>query len=224
MAYNMLQKHHCLRIRSAGRRGFTLIELLIAGIIASFIVGTSSLALSGIVKTKNVSQLRLNAHLRAHTALTQLRNDLVSMMRSDDLFYSQFLLNDMQANGYERDEFLVYSNSFKPLRDTHHNGEGNEYEIEYRIEENDFGINLKQRKDAVIDEIYEGGGIVTPIAESIIELNIEAYDGERWLPSWDSDLDGLPHAIRIHLTASGNRIGQDPYDATNGFTSYRGRH
>jgi hypothetical protein len=58
-----------------------------------------------------------------------------------------------------------------------------------------------------------GGGVATPMVEGITGLHIEAYDGIDWYSEWDSDIDGLPMAVRVVVTASGHRAHEDPYDA-----------
>src|SRR5262245_39594829 len=73
------------------RRGFTLVEMLVAGVITAFILGSVSLSLQQVGRAKNTSKMRYDAHMRADAALTALRRDIASIVRSDDLFYSRFL-------------------------------------------------------------------------------------------------------------------------------------
>jgi hypothetical protein len=42
---------------------------------------------------------------------------------------------------------------------------------------------------------------------------IEAYDGRAWYNTWDSDMEGLPVAVRITITSSGHRGPDDVYEA-----------
>ena len=88
-----------------------------------------------------------------------------------------------------------------------------EFETQYRIEEDELGSVLWQRRDAVPDEFPRGGGIATPRVEGVISLGIEAYDGNTWYDQWDSDIDGLPWALRVTVMASGHRADESPYDA-----------
>jgi hypothetical protein len=45
--------------------------------------------------------------------------------------------------------------------------------------------------------------MATPIADGIIALQFEAFDGISWFPEWDSDEMGIPHALRITVTSTG---------------------
>ena len=47
------------------------------------------------------------------------------------------------------------------------------------------------------DEYYDGGGVAVPLATELLELDIQAFDGSGWVDEWDSDVDGMPHGIRI---------------------------
>jgi hypothetical protein len=151
-------------------------------------------------------------------ALNALRRDIVSVIRSDDLFDSQLLLyHDIiptPAGDMDRDEILVFNTRLRAVRDlSTFTGEGMEYESHYRIEEDEYGPALWQRRDALPDQYLQGGGMARPTVESIIGLAIEAYDGDQWYDEWDSDYDGLPLAVRITVTASGGREEDDPYQA-----------
>jgi hypothetical protein len=42
-----------------------------------------------------------------------------------------------------------------------------------------------------------------PIAEGIISLQLEAFDGLSWFGQWDSDELGIPTAIRVTVSATG---------------------
>ena len=68
---------------------------------------------------------------------------------------------------------------------------------------NDVSSALWKRRDAILDDNPIGGGMATPISNGVIALQIEAFDGFSWFTQWDSDVYGIPHAIRITVTATG---------------------
>ncbi len=191
------------------RRGFTLIELMVAGIITAFLLGSVGMTLSSLTRAKNISKTRLDAFSRADVALNALRRDLASVIRSDDLFWTRVLIvNDHMPSPIgrvDRDEILVFSTRSTSIHPVDFTGEGSEYETQYRIEDDDFGSVLWQRRDAVPDEFPLGGGLATPLVGGILSLSIEAYDGEKWWEDWDSDEHGLPRAIRVTVKATGQR-------------------
>jgi hypothetical protein len=199
------------------RAGFTLVELLIAGVITAFVLGSISMSLGQLGRAKNSSKLRFDSHMRADSALNAVRRDVVSVLRSDDLFFTRLLLIDdtVRANNevFDRDEILVFNTRVKPLRNIDFSGEGFEYETQYRIADDDFGPALWVRNDAFPDEYPLGGGKVRPAVEGIVSLSLEAYDGAAWYQEWDSDIEGLPLAIRITITSTGHRGPEDVYTA-----------
>ncbi|MHC5113449.1 MAG: hypothetical protein ACYTGP_03355 [Planctomycetota bacterium] len=199
------------------RRAFTLIEVMVAGIITAMVLGSISMTLSQLGKAKSVAKERLDTFLRADMALNTIRNDVVSIIRADDLFYTRLLLYDdlvgSPAGDLDRDELLVFNTRLRPVRNIDNfNGEGQEYETQFRVEEDDAGAALWQRRDTMPDEYPLGGGMITPMVEGIIGLRIEAYDGNQWFEEWDSDIRGLPHAVLIEVTASGYRNAEEMYD------------
>ncbi len=197
------------------RRGFTLVELILAGAIAALVLITVVTTLSQVGRARTISRARLLAHLRADAALDAIRRDLTSVLRDADLFHARVLLLDgstvtvidRDRMDFARDEVLVFNGRLEPLGEIDYNGEGGEYETQYRIDEDEFGVALWQRRDAVPDEWPDGGGVATPIAEGLVALEIRAYDGQEWYDEWDSDLDGLPWGFQISVTAVGTDDG-----------------
>ena len=181
---------------------------------------TVTTSLSQIGRARNTSRMRLTAYLRADSAIQDLRRDAVSVIRDADLFHSRIMLIDRSRTmvvgdeqmDLDRDDLLMFSTRLRPLGQIEYNGEGLEYETQYRIDDDQLGPALWQRRDPVPDDVPAGGGIATPVAEGIIGLRIEAYDGESWFDEWDSDYDGMPWALRFTVTAIGNDDTVEAYD------------
>jgi type II secretion system protein J len=197
-------------------RGFTLIELIVAGMVAAIVIGTVSYTLAQVAKSRGATKKRLDAHVRAHAALDSIRRDIASAIRSADLMDCRVLITDDEAGAsggdMPRDELLLFANRLGTTgSDVRYQGEGSEYEIQYRIEDDDLGAALWQRRDAMPDRTPDGGGRATPLVDGVVGIDFEAYDGESWYPDWDSDLYGLPWAIRATVTAVGQANGEDPY-------------
>jgi uncharacterized membrane protein YgcG len=208
------------RTRAVRRRtGFTLVESLIAGVITAFVLGSVAMSVSQLANARNTAKLRFDAHLRADAALNAIRGEIVSILRRDDLFYTRFLIfNDSDSvrsrdENFERDGILVFNTRLRALRDIDFNGEGFEYESQFRVLEDDAGPALWVRHDAFPDEYPQGGGVVMPSAEGVLTLKFEAYDGQAWYDDWDSDIEGLPLAVRITVMACGHRDEADIYTA-----------
>lgn len=189
------------------RRGFTIIELMVAGMMATIVLGGITLSLSQLGSAKAISRHRLEAFSRCDTAIRTLRRDIISTLRRGDLFDTRLLISDstsrFQGQIVDQDELLVFDSTLRANKEIDFNGEGMEYEIQFRIEPDDISSALWKRRDAILDDNPVGGGMATPIAEGIIALQFEAFDGLSWFPQWDSDELGIPHAIRIAVSSSG---------------------
>ena len=197
------------------KRGFTIIELVVAIMITAIISGAVASSLSQLGKARDISRIRMTASRRASDALENIRRDVQSTVRSDDLFDTRLRLAPEVArtpNGeVDRDQMLLFATRLRPIRSIEYSGEGNEYETQYRIEEDRDGPALWRRRDAVPDEFEDAGGIAEPIGDGVVALRFEAFDGESWVQVWDSDVDGLPISIRATVTASGARPGEDAF-------------
>ena len=197
------------------KRGFTIIELVVAIMIAAIISGAVATSISQLGKARDISRIRMTASRRASDALENIRRDVQSTVRSDDLFDTRLRLVPEVARTpigeVDRDQMLLFATRLRPIRSIEYSGEGNEYETQYRIEEDRDGPALWRRRDAVPDEFEDAGGIAEPIGDGVVALRFEAFDGEGWVQVWDSDVDGLPISIRATVTASGARPGEDAF-------------
>ena len=198
------------------KRGFTIIELVVAIMIAAIISGAVASSLSQLGRARNLSRIRMTASRRASDALESIRRDVQSTVRSDDLFDTRLRLAPEVARSpigeVDRDQLLLFNTRLRPIRRIDYSGEGDEYETQYRIEEDRDGPALWRRRDAVPDEFEDAGGIAEPIGDGVIGVRFEAFDGQSWVQDWDSDVDGLPISIRATVTASGARSDEDAFN------------
>ena len=195
------------------KRGFTIIELVVAIMIAAIISGAVASSLSQLGRARNISRIRMTASRRASDALESIRRDVQSTVRSDDLFDTRLRLAPEVVRSpvgeVDRDQLLLFNTRLRPIRRIDYSGEGDEYETQYRIEEDRDGPVLWRRRDAVPDEFEDAGGIAESIGDGVIGVRFEAFDGQSWVQERDSDVDGLPISIRATVTASGARPGED---------------
>lgn len=194
-------------------RGFTVIELIVAIAVAAIVTAAVTSSISQLGRAREVARLRMNACRRATDALENIRRDVQSVLRSDDLFNTRFRLAAESvrttAGDMDRDQMLLFNERLRPTRSMDYSGEGQEYEAQYRIETDGGGTALWRRRDAVPDRYEDAGGVAEPVGEGVVGLRLEAYDGNGWRQDWDSDTDGLPWAVRATVTASGARMGED---------------
>ena len=199
--------------------GFTLIELVVAGTIAAMVLMAVTFALAQLSKTRNIARERVEAFQRASMSIEALRRDIAAMIRTDDLFDTRFLLTTREASsrtgGHERSDLLMFNISLRPLHPIEYQGEGREYETQYRVEDDELGSALWRRRDMAPDERPDGGGLAEPIADGVVGFLVEASDGEGgWRTEWDSDVDGVPKLVRVTVTATGIPVGSDSVSLT----------
>ena len=211
--------------RGGIRRAFTIIELIIALVIGALVATAVSTSLSQLGRAREVARLHMTASRRATDALEFIRRDVQSILRSDDLFNTRFRLAAESKNSsvgvMDRDQLLLFSERLRPMRPLNYTGEGQEYETQYRIEEDNEGFALWRRRDAVPDQYEDAGGVAEPVGEGVVALRFEAYDGSSWRQDWDSDTDGLPWSVRATVTASGAKLGADPFENARSLVTMR---
>jgi hypothetical protein len=109
----------------------------------------------------------------------------------------------------------MFNISLRPLHPIEYQGEGREYETQYRVEDDELGSALWRRRDMAPDERPDGGGLAEPIADGVVGFLVEASDGEGgWRNEWDSDVDGVPKLVRVTVTATGIPVGADSVNLT----------
>ena len=192
-------------------RGFTLVELIVATVVIAGIASAVTVSISQSLRAKSNSASRSSATLRADSAAGRIARDVQNVVREGDLYLGRVLVIDKERDGLPRDEILVFAESIELARPTSEFAEGGVYEVQYRVAEEigsraasrDGSVKtvLWRRVDPIPDEVTLGGGVVFPVVEGVVALSIEAFDGEAWSSSWDSDQDGYPHAVRIVVVA-----------------------
>ncbi len=185
------------------RRGFTIIELLVGSIIAAIVAAGAAAAVSHVLKARNSGASRAQATARAMASLERISTDIMSATRDSDLLACRVAVSDGGDGVSARDGLLLVARSSRPLRGIDGIPEGDEFEVQYRIGPLvGEGDALWRRCDTALDEIQDGGGIASAIAERVRSLSVLATDGATWFTKWDSDTDGLPHAVRVEVTAT----------------------
>ncbi|MBG83227.1 MAG: hypothetical protein CMJ40_01630 [Phycisphaerae bacterium] len=205
----------------AARRGFTLVEIIVAGIIMAMLFAAITVSMGQVISARNSSRDRMEAFVRADAAMQSIRSDIASILRRNDLFQSWLKIEDdtyrLDGTELNQDWILLFNNHLRAIRTIDYNGEGIEYESSWQVIMDEDGPVLWQRRDAMPDTYPEAGGVITPKVEGILELDIEAWNGDQWMSTWDSDYDGMPYGIRVSITATGARPGEDPLDSPLAF-------
>ena len=142
---------------------------------------------------------------RADAAAADIARDLSNALRDWNLSFARVAINDSGDEGEAHDELLFLAHSARRARPAGDAPEGGEYEVQYRIApllSKPDQPALWRRIDTAHDLALDGGGVASVAVAGVTSLSLEATDGEQWFPSWDSDRDGLPHAVRVTITAA----------------------
>lgn len=194
-----------LRIRhAASRRGFTLAELIIATVMLGILVTASYIAVSQTIRARDKSQSRSDAFSRASAAADLIAGDAASALRDADLTDCRIAIMRDGKPGLGQDGLLLFSHLTRSVRPEATQAEGEEAEVQFRVQpgEKQGTMTLWRRTDPVIDDVPDGGGVATALIDGVKGVKIEANNGTDWLDEWDSDNDGLPHAVRISVTGT----------------------
>lgn len=202
------------------RRGMTLIELIVASLVIAAMTAATSLSVSQALRAARASSAREAARSLAETAAARIARDVASATRDGDLYDARIRIESGETGGVATDQLLLLTRSAMPARSFGPGGilgepEGDIYEVQYRLAgagqgrgglsarrvapDADSGYTLWRRLDPAFDAFGDAGGVALPIGQGLRSLSIEAFDGTEWRDAWDSDADGMPHAVRLAI-------------------------
>lgn len=192
-------------------RGFTLAELLVAIIMLGVLSTATYLSISQVIRSRDRAGARAEAFGRANLAADLIARDAANALRDSDLLSAKVAITRDGKPGQGLDGLLLFAHIDRPIRAAGVQAEGDEAEVQYKLRPSEVSADrsaaaanamvLWRRRAPVPDEYPDAGGVATPLVEGVKSLTLQAYDGTTWLDEWDSDLDGLPHALRLVVTA-----------------------
>ncbi|MEX2219386.1 MAG: prepilin-type N-terminal cleavage/methylation domain-containing protein, partial [Phycisphaerales bacterium] len=186
-------------------RGFTLVELIVASVVGAMVAGATVMSMSQLLSMKARAVGRQQAYGRAEAAAATVARDLVNAIRDSDLAHARVAVMDSGDAEQPQDQLLLLARSARRARPGGEDPEGGAYEVHLRIAplaSRPETSALWRRIDPALDIAIDGGGVASAVVSGVVSMQAEATDGEAWFEAWDSDLDGMPHAVRVTITAS----------------------
>lgn len=188
--------------RGPRRRAFTLTEVIVAGVIVALLASATAGVISTLSRAQRAAGARREAWARADAVASRLALDLTSTLRDADLTRVRLLIDDGGGEGTMSDEIRLRTRLARAMRSQALSGEGGEYTVQVRVSPAPGGgLEAWRRVNYSLAPNDDGGGVATRLAPGVELLSIDAHDGEQWLDAWDSDADGLPHAVRVLVRA-----------------------
>lgn len=195
--------------RYRDRAGFTLVELLVVMLLTVLLAGSLAALLRIIVAAHDVASHRIEGSQEAMVALRTITRAMRNAYRpvtDDDVLFEGALVR--------RDPYPVCRVQFRAVdRRIIRSGqpESDVHDIEFFLRDESGRTLLMRRTDPTRNPPPDGGGVVEPLAQDIVGMDIQYFDGTQWVDRWPESLKSWPTAVNVRLiyradTATG-RVG-----------------
>ncbi len=187
------------RIQKSTRTAFTLVELLLAITISGLLVVSAVSAVRSLTSARESVDRRGQRLCQARQAIecvtSALRNIRRDVQGDDPVLVGR--PGDRGEPGDRIDLLVIDQRRCRP--------EGPESDQQ----ETSFSLAtlpgreypaLLCRRDHALDDEPEDGGLATVVAEGIIDLSFEYYDGDQWQREW-VEQPAPPRAVRVTVAA-----------------------
>jgi len=183
---------------------------MVASVIGAFI----ALVAVGTLRTVTSARERVNNNVTVadelRFAVNMMRTDLMNLYRDADRNNVKFVgIIEETDYGPARNLTMRIVGTAKARADQ---PEGDIYEVQYFLRRDDDKSVLLRRLCPIVgieDDAETQGGILTTIAENIIDFDIQYFDGSEWLNEWPRDTKELPPLVQVILTAANSQEAEE---------------
>jgi hypothetical protein len=195
---------------SRARSAFTLIELIISGALMALILTSAYLCLNAGYSSQKIIDPRVDAFQTARVAVALMSADLRSACPLSKDF--EFVGMPRMLGEVEADNLDFATHHYTPRRPR----EGDYCQVSYFLDrdpQSGEGRLWRRRNPTIALDPFSGGSR-EKIADDVLGLKLEYYDGLDWYDSWGDaegngkqqssllqpgNVSGLPEAVRITL-------------------------
>ena len=184
--------------------GFTLIEVMIASVMGAFIAMVAVAALRTVTSAKEMVSRNTTVSDEVRFALDMVRTDMVNIFRDADVRKMKFV-----GTAEEADFGFVKSLTMRIVEMTKARAgepEGDVYEVQYFLQKNEESSIFMRRLCPVVgieEDVETQGGMLTAIAENIIQFDVQYYYEGQWWQDWPEDQGALPTLVEVTLVGAG---------------------
>lgn len=199
------------------KNGFTLVEILVVTVITALIAFTALGALHAITASREKVDHHLAAMGELRFAADRIRADLLNLYRDQDQNSIKFI-GDVNAGELgSNSDLIFYAVNAAAARSGQ--PEGDVYEVEYSLKSEGQRTVFMRRLDPYPLEKDTAGGVLMPIADHILAFEVRYYDqdADTWETRWSQELQRIPTAIEVTLTAS---LPEEQKVITHSFLAY----
>lgn len=187
-------------MNSSSKKGFTLIEIVVASVLGALIAVTAVAALRGVTVSREKLNTISNASAEIRYAANMIRTDLENVYR--DRSASRMKLVGMTDENLSMPASRVTFYAVSSAKARPQLPEGDVYEFEYFVMSGMSQTALCRRVWPNPDENAEPAGVVTTVAQDLLDFEVRYYDGQNWQWEWPQG-QNLPEMVEVRLAVKG---------------------
>jgi Tfp pilus assembly protein FimT len=209
---------------------FTLVEVMISSALMALILVSAYLCLGAGFSAQKLIEPRAEIIQNGRVALALISADLRAacpLSKSDDFIGMTRTLGDVEADNLD-----FATHNYTPRRAREGDFCQESFYLDKDLETGQFSLWRRRNPTIAFDAL--SGGSKEEIAKGVVGLKVEYYDGLDWYDSWGEDkssekqpdkkknsardetnLSGLPEAVRITLLLDSNPKRKNPDIATS---------
>jgi general secretion pathway protein J len=181
------------------KTGFTLLEIMVAVVIGALVLLTAVSALRVMTQSRDKINVNIDAAAQISFAANLIDQDLANLYR-DSRPENVRLVGGVEHNAEGLSSRLKIL-AVNRVKARPKEPEGEVYEVEYNVISRDGKRLLTRRLLPNPAQRESPGGILTVLAENVVNFDLRFFNGQDWQYEWPPDMKQLPDLIDVTLAA-----------------------